>query len=126
MSSSIAAVDLLAVAGLLVRRRRLERDQLPHAHGEPWTPISDRSRERSERGVDEPRGHVRREREAIVTNGLELGRETSPGPVAYGTSTSLFVGCHEAASQVTYYTGDIDDLYIFDHALTAAELVSIQ
>jgi hypothetical protein len=48
--------------------------------------------------------------------------EASPGPIVYGSATSLFVGCHGAATTTTYYSGRIDDIYIFDRALMPAEI----
>jgi hypothetical protein len=64
--------------------------------------------------------------ELLYVNGLALTPAANPGAIVYGTTGKLYVGCAPIDTTNTYFAGDIDDLYIFDHALTQTELLSIQ
>jgi hypothetical protein len=45
--------------------------------------------------------------------------------VQYGTDSTVYLGCQEASTSVTKFTGDMDELRIYDGALTAAELAAL-
>ncbi|MBV8762661.1 MAG: LamG domain-containing protein [Deltaproteobacteria bacterium] len=48
--------------------------------------------------------------------------QTFVGALAYGTNNLVCVGCRMSQATTMYFSGDLDDVYIFDRALTQTEI----